>query len=501
MKDLQMHPREAILLWCREAAPNPWYPAVFCQTSGTAREQLDPVLDELRLGSLIRLTDWVQGKGQGYTLTEQGAEVVRSPRLLEKLAARGVAPIKVPALQGPAAADSRPSAWDRGEAVRAALLNPPRPVVTLTLLFINIVVFIYTCVLVQQNGAPINKFVGMGFGGRQDPQWAGQIHNALHQSGAIEYKDIYPNHEWWRLLTCCFVHIGMLHLFVNMLTLYLIGPMLEGMWGSVRFLILYLIAGVGGSAAVVMMRDPQTAGASGAIWGILASMAAWIFLNRSAFPPMFVSRWLRRVIFIILLNVGFTFLPGISKAAHFGGGLVGLAVAVPLNYYAFTRGWRRFLALAGVVAVPLVSIGLMDLAFREDQEIKDLKEQLLPALRPLEKAAEDFARGPLLLCRQLPPRKHLEMAEGKFALKEAQKKLQEATKMVNDAGPFHSHIAEEARQIKLELYNAMFKKYQLAWAILDKDAVWDEDDPGWQEQVTRILNAEGRLRKVTGQGD
>src|SRR5947208_1219339 len=93
MSKLNMNPLEAILKLCAEAAPNPWYPSVFAQTSGIPRAQLDPHLDTLRLGGLIRLTDWVQGRGQGYALTPEGEAVVQSPRLLEMLRSKGVAPV------------------------------------------------------------------------------------------------------------------------------------------------------------------------------------------------------------------------------------------------------------------------------------------------------------------------------------------------------------------------------------------------------------------------
>src|SRR5207237_7116674 len=87
--------------------------------------------------------------------------------------------------------------------------------------------------------------------------------------------------DWFRLLTCCFVHFGLLHLAVNMYSLYVLGRIQEGMWGRLRYLALYLIAGVGGSCAMVI-NNPSTygAGASGSIFGLMSSLATCIFLNR-----------------------------------------------------------------------------------------------------------------------------------------------------------------------------------------------------------------------------
>src|SRR5713101_7198771 len=87
MSDPAKHPLESILLLCAKAAPDPWYPSVYAKESGNARESLDPYLDQLRMGGLIHLTDWVQGRGQGYALTPAGEQVVQNPRLMARLLA------------------------------------------------------------------------------------------------------------------------------------------------------------------------------------------------------------------------------------------------------------------------------------------------------------------------------------------------------------------------------------------------------------------------------
>jgi hypothetical protein len=137
-----MHPLEAILRMCAEATPNPWYPSVYAQATGTAREQLDPDLDQLRMGGLIRLTEWVQGIGQGYALTPGGKEVLENPRRLNRLRA---GELSLRASQGPPPPDlrgNRGTAWDRGEAVRDALLGSYTWVVTYSLIALNVLVFL-----------------------------------------------------------------------------------------------------------------------------------------------------------------------------------------------------------------------------------------------------------------------------------------------------------------------------------------------------------------------
>src|SRR5437899_1638820 len=90
--------------------------------------------------------------------------------------------------------------------------------------------------------------------------------SVLDRMGAVSAADVYFRHEWWRLLTCCFVHFGLIHLGVNMYSLFVVGPLLERMWGRWHFLLLYVIAGFGGSCAMVMDNPVATgAGASGAL--------------------------------------------------------------------------------------------------------------------------------------------------------------------------------------------------------------------------------------------
>src|SRR5207247_3144872 len=77
--------------------------------------------------------------------------------------------------------------------------------------------------------------------------------------------------EWWRLLTCCFVHFGLLHLGMNMYFLYALGGMVESMWGHGRFLVLYPLAGFAGRCALAIRSSG--AGASGALWGVMVAAA------------------------------------------------------------------------------------------------------------------------------------------------------------------------------------------------------------------------------------
>src|SRR5579859_7056679 len=88
---------EILLRECQAAAPRPWYPSEYAQQTGVARATIDADLDQLRLAGLVRLSDWVQGKGQGYLLTPEGEEILRNTRYLRRLRTDGAAPMPAPA--------------------------------------------------------------------------------------------------------------------------------------------------------------------------------------------------------------------------------------------------------------------------------------------------------------------------------------------------------------------------------------------------------------------
>lgn len=154
--------------------------------------------------------------------------------------------------------------------------------------------------------------------------------------------------EWWRLLTAAFLHYGPLHLGMNMLVLWLLGQGVEQYFGHARFALLYVVAGLAGSAgALLWSPNALTVGASGAIWGI---MGAAIVLERRR-----IYVFGGQAMMLLLLNVAITlFIPGISIGGHFGGLVGGVLAALALT------SLRRSPALAtlavGGIGVAAVAI-------------------------------------------------------------------------------------------------------------------------------------------------
>jgi membrane associated rhomboid family serine protease len=160
--------------------------------------------------------------------------------------------------------------------------------------------------------------------------------------------------DWWRLITAAFLHYGPFHLLLNMLALWWFGSALERRIGSGRFLAIYLVSGLAGSAGALML-DPTTptVGASGAIFGILGAGLVMEQLQRDY---VFGGSALG----VIVLNLVFTFsVANISIGGHIGGLLGGAACAFGLSRFGRSHiayGRAGALGYVTIAAVGVVSV-------------------------------------------------------------------------------------------------------------------------------------------------
>lgn len=159
--------------------------------------------------------------------------------------------------------------------------------------------------------------------------------------------------EWWRLVTSGFLHFGLLHLAFNMVALWVIGREVESVLGRGRLLAVYLVSLLGGSAAVMLFSGGggQTAGASGAVFGLMGSLA--VLLYRLRMPA-------GQAIGLIVVNIVISLvIPGISLTAHLGGLVVGAATTAALVYLPHRqRRSVQVAALSGIVLVVLAAIAI-----------------------------------------------------------------------------------------------------------------------------------------------
>ena len=132
----------------------------------------------------------------------------------------------------------------------------------------------------------VSDFIGLSPFGGGNPKWR---RHRLEAGGV--YGGGWLNGEWWRLLTSCFIHIGVLHILANMYALYRVGGEVERWWGPVRYLVIYLFAGLGGSVLALAL-EPRIvmAGASGAICGVLGAAAVWVLCNGRHLPRSLAAR-------------------------------------------------------------------------------------------------------------------------------------------------------------------------------------------------------------------
>jgi membrane associated rhomboid family serine protease len=127
--------------------------------------------------------------------------------------------------------------------------------------------------------------------------------------------------QWWRLLTSIFLHFGLFHVALNMWALYVNGPLAERVFGSARYLVIYVSAGLAGSVASLWWHPVVNgAGASGAIFGVFGSILAFFLRKGGGVPDSVVKRHRASVSVFIAYNLlnGVRF-SAIDNAAHIGG--------------------------------------------------------------------------------------------------------------------------------------------------------------------------------------
>jgi rhomboid protease GluP len=189
-----------------------------------------------------------------------------------------------------------------------------QPRVVYLLLAVNVIMFVLTQVLAGQIGGR-NAFTA-----------------ALFVLGAKENNAINGG-EWWRLLSPMALHGSLMHLLFNSWALYVLGTEVERMFGTLRFVAIYLLAGLAGSIASYVFNPGSLAvGASGAIFGLLGALAAFAFAARSLIGREASKMQIGQMATLAGINLLFGFVvPNIDNSAHIGGliagGIVGLALA------------------------------------------------------------------------------------------------------------------------------------------------------------------------------
>ena len=165
--------------------------------------------------------------------------------------------------------------------------------------------------------------------------------------------------EWWRLLSCAFVHIGSVHFMLNMLSLFAL-RIVESFYGSGAFLLVYLLSAAGASAASALWHPGTiSAGASGAIFGVAGALLSFFVGHRHSIPDLFLRPVLRNLVVLLALNLLLgALVANIDNMAHIGGLVTGMLAgrALDRDPQASARLTARRLARA---TIPALLVGLL----------------------------------------------------------------------------------------------------------------------------------------------
>ena len=131
--------------------------------------------------------------------------------------------------------------------------------------------------------------------------------------------------EVWRFITPIFVHAGIWHIFINMYSLYALGPTLEGFFGTPRMLVIYFFSGIISVSFSLAFSSSASVGASGAIFGLLGSLGAFLFIHRDSLGHT-GRAYLRQIVVVALLNLALGLAPNIDNWGHLGGLIAGIAL-------------------------------------------------------------------------------------------------------------------------------------------------------------------------------
>ena len=169
--------------------------------------------------------------------------------------------------------------------------------------------------------------------------------------------DVHVSHQYYRLFTSIFLHLDFLHIAFNMITLLIVGPAVEVMLGKIRFLALFLLAGIGGNVLSYLIAPVLglSAGASGAIFGVMGAYVVLALIRHKPMGP---------VLALIVINLVIGFTGNIEWQAHVGGLVTGAVLALAYQYASTLRQMAGEVAVSvgasaatlGVLAVLVLSI-------------------------------------------------------------------------------------------------------------------------------------------------
>ena len=231
---------------------------------------------------------------------------------------------------------------------------------SLVVLTINIVLFVLMSIVEVRNGGGGEKIIQSASSG------------VLNDFGALVPSMVRAG-QWWRLVTFNFLHIGLMHLMFNSYALFSIGPQVEGTFGSQKFVFAYVGTGTASAFASFLFLPNDSAGASGAIFGLIGLMAVYGYKQGGSFGRGLMKQML------IWAGIGimFGFFIGANNVAHVGGFVAGAAlgfVLEPDSSSTVGSAARWNAAAIGCIGLVAISFVMAGRVYGAEQEKSNMRE-------------------------------------------------------------------------------------------------------------------------------
>jgi len=232
---------------------------------------------------------------------------------------------------------------------------------SLVILTINIVLFVLMSIVEVRNGGSGEAFIKSASGA------------VLNDFGAL-VPSLVRAGQWWRLVTFNFLHIGLMHLMFNSSALFSIGPQVEGIFGSQKFVFAYVATGIGSGLASLLFLPVNTAGASGAIFGLIGLMAVYGYRLGGSFG----RGLMRQMLIWAAIGIMLGFFIGANNVAHVGGFVAGgglgfvLKPDAPSTASSAARWNGAAICCIGLVAISFVMAGRVYGAEQERSSQREL---------------------------------------------------------------------------------------------------------------------------------
>lgn len=222
----------------------------------------------------------------------------------------------------------------------------------------------------------------------------------VHLKWGSNFKTLTQSGDWWRLITCVFIHFGIIHLALNMYALFSVGVYLEPMLGKVKYITAYLCTGVLASLASLWWHTEPTnsAGASGAVFGMYGLFLA--LLTSNLIPKSVRQALLQSIVVFVIYNLIYGLKGGVDNAAHIGGLISGLLIG-----YAYVFAIKKEKEeqpvkwiVPAVVIITIVSVSLyLEQNKSSAQERKAIQEEIaIASFKDAEKYSEQLQRFAVL---------------------------------------------------------------------------------------------------------